>query len=78
MYKKIARICGDDIVGGEKIIIGVDKYLDSDGKKGYKIVASNGDDVSSTWRALSLAACIKDINLMWGHWTTFTLRRKIT
>ena len=76
MYKKIARICGDDIVGGEKIIIGVDKYLDSDGKKGYKIVASNGDDVSSTWRALSLKDCIKDIKASWDRWTTFTLKLK--
>ena len=76
MIKEIAKIRGDDLAGGEEIIIGIDKYLDSTGKKGYKIVASNGDDVSSTWRALSLAACIKDINLMWGRWTTFTLKLK--
>lgn len=68
--EKIAMIKSDDDLSGDEIIIGIEPITDDEGIKGYRVIASNGDDVGYC-RALSREECIKDIELSWARWKTF-------
>ena len=67
--RKVATIIGNDEQDGMIIYIGYER-TEYEGEKGYKVVASNGDDIGY-YRPQSKSKCIDDIFAMYDRWTTF-------
>lgn len=66
---KIASIGANDETDGAKIWIGYER-AEYDGEKGYRVVASNGDDIGY-YRPQTKRKCIEDIYAMYDRWSTF-------
>ena len=57
--EKIITIRGNDEENGELITIGIEPWTDEDtGEEGYKIVADNDDDVSTSGHPQSREKCL--------------------
>lgn len=67
----IAKIRANDAEDGEEIIISIipGEY---DGEQGYRLAASNGEDIAH-YRPQSVEKCREDALASWGRWSTFEL-----
>lgn len=63
----------DDVVNGKAIVIGIDPISDPDYGSGYRVVASNGDDISY-YKPQPKEKCIADIEAMYQGWAKEYLR----
>jgi len=66
----IATIRANDELDGEIIEIGYEGYTDDNENEGYRVTASNGDDIGY-YEAQTAEKCISDICGMFGRWKTF-------
>lgn len=69
--KTFATIKENDEITGRIIELGYSSFTDEDGNKGYRLEASNGDEIHQTWRAQTPEQCEADIVALWGRWTTY-------
>ena len=67
--KKVAIIRELDESKMKKITIGYERAM-WEGKKGYKVVASNGDEIGY-YLPQTKEKCIADIYAMYDRWETF-------
>ncbi len=65
----LIKIKADDDPEGAEIIISAEEY-EREEIKGYRLVASNGDDIGY-YRPKSLALCRQDAEIMWGGWQSY-------
>ena len=72
----VARIRADDEPDGKIIRVGY-ALANYDGIKGWRVVASNGDDVGY-YLPQNKDKCVEDICQMWDRWNTFILDRRFT
>ena len=68
--KTFATIKENDEATGANIELSLASFIDEDDRDGFKVVASNGDDVGY-FRAQSAEKCESDIRAMWSRWTTY-------
>ena len=68
--KAFATIRENDEAAGELIEVGYVPFTDDEDNAGFRVVASNGDDVGY-FRAQTAEKCEADIVAMWGRWETF-------
>lgn len=66
----IATIRANDEHDGDLILIGVEP-AEYDGEHGYRLAASNGDDIGH-YRPQSIEQCRADVAAQWGRWDTFS------
>lgn len=66
-----ATIKENDEATGTIIELGYSPYTDDEGTEGYRLEASNGDEIHATWRAQTPEQCEADIAAMWGRWITY-------
>lgn len=69
--KVFATIRENDEAAGAIIEIGYAPFTDEEGTEGYRLEASNGDEIHQTWRAQTPEQCEADIVAMWGRWDTY-------
>jgi hypothetical protein len=69
--RTIASIRGYDEDNGPTIYIGIEGCYDDDGRIGWRVVASNGDDVATSAHPLQYLDAIRDIERGWGGWKSF-------
>ena len=67
--KTIARIRENDESTGKIIRIGLIKMKNEYGK-GYRLAASNGDDISY-YMPQTEEKCMADMRASWGKWDTY-------
>ena len=68
--KTFATIRENDEATGAIIELGLAHFIDDEDNDGFRVVASNGDDVGY-YRAQSEEKCEADIVAMWGRWATY-------
>lgn len=69
--KTFATIRENDETTGATIELGYSPFTDEEGTEGYRLEASNGDEIHQTWRAQTPEQCEADIVAMWSRWTTY-------
>ena len=69
--KTFATIKENDETTGAVIKLGYESFVDEEGKEGFRLTASNGDEIHQTWRAQTPEQCEADIAAMWGRWITY-------
>jgi hypothetical protein len=67
----IASICANDDEGAERIDLGYQPHIDSDGNDGYRVITSNGDSIGY-YAAQTEEECIIAIYAMYDKWDTFS------
>ena len=67
--KRICMIRANDALDGDPIRITAEP-AEYDGENGFRLAASNGDDVGY-YKPQSLAKCQADAHDMWGRWATY-------
>lgn len=68
--KTFATIRENDKTTGAIIEVGYAPFTDEEGNEGFRVTASNGDDVGN-FRAQTAEKCKADIVAMWSRWTTY-------
>uniref|UniRef100_A0A6M3K4J0 Uncharacterized protein n=1 Tax=viral metagenome TaxID=1070528 RepID=A0A6M3K4J0_9ZZZZ len=69
-HSRMATIRENDDPCGAKIYIGIRRDFQCPAK-GYRIIASNGDDVDTSADPQPAEKCIEDIEASWRTWDTF-------
>lgn len=69
--KTLATIRENDEITGTIIKLGCAPFTDEEGNEGFRLEASNGDEIHQTWKAQTSEQCEADIVAMWGRWVTY-------
>lgn len=69
--KTFATIHANDEINGDIIEIGYAPFTDEEGTEGFRLTASNGDEIHQTHKAQTPEECEADIYLLWHTWTTY-------
>lgn len=69
--KTFATIKANDEANGEIIELGYVPFTDEEGTEGFRLEASNGDEIHQTWRAQTAEQCEEDIAALWSRWETY-------
>ena len=68
--RRVALIRKNDNPVDDIIYLGINRATYEGKPGGYRVAASNGDDIGY-YVPQSREHCIRDIDLMYGHWHTF-------